>query len=517
MKLVWHSMDHSWPVPRVITFCETASSVTGWSTRRINSTRTCFLFVFHRFLAIYRPRENLPLSEETLCLLADLTIAALCCFVSFHRSASPLHPISCLSRNPTSRRRPPPPPIIERLDNSVLLCLADVLPRSDLKNLVATCQKLYLVLIRQLYVDDIRSGHRQALSWACDAGVLSTVERCLELGAPIDDTFRDGHDYYHVHAVGHASWLHYVDNYRDCSQARGLSPLIVAVASGQVEVVRYLLKSGADPNKSSVAMERGEPPESPLQWAVLGLARQCDKPKCHRYEVLKALLEAGADPNARDYGQGDELWAFRWDETEPAVHAYPYPLHLAMEATFKNEECPPQAVDLLLRHGAQALAKGNPRDAPPGSAAWSQALLWHLKEYASVGGYWQKGHVYRESAYTFAEKLRLVLERFPGALVPDDWVELLAILAGRPRFHTVLMLKAALDHGYDPNARLRRHRDPAEDGAIRIVLWALRHSAKTIERFFPYLEVMDCAIDMLRILLAAGGEARKTTPHRSAP
>jgi ankyrin repeat protein len=67
------------------------------------------------------------------------------------------------------------------------------------------------------------------------------------------------------------------------------SPLHVAVQEGRVEVIRLLLASGADSNKTD---NHGN---SPLWTAVLSA------PKDSRVEIITLLLEAGADPDHRNH------------------------------------------------------------------------------------------------------------------------------------------------------------------------------------------------------------------------
>lgn len=69
------------------------------------------------------------------------------------------------------------------------------------------------------------------------------------------------------------------------------SPLHAAVQEGRIAIIRLLLTSGANPNKTD---NHGN---GPLWTTVLSA------PKDSRIEIIKLLLEAGADPDQKNrYG-----------------------------------------------------------------------------------------------------------------------------------------------------------------------------------------------------------------------
>ena len=67
------------------------------------------------------------------------------------------------------------------------------------------------------------------------------------------------------------------------SNLLGITPLIVAIANGHVEIVRYLLEQGADRDKASNGCS------TPLHWAAKG----------GYLEIAMLLMSYGADLNAR--------------------------------------------------------------------------------------------------------------------------------------------------------------------------------------------------------------------------
>ena len=73
----------------------------------------------------------------------------------------------------------------------------------------------------------------------------------------------------------------------DSPDHEGMSPLCIAAREGNVEAIRILVGSGADPNSRSPITGN-----SPLHFAVLS----------NQFGAAKALLEANADANATNAG-----------------------------------------------------------------------------------------------------------------------------------------------------------------------------------------------------------------------
>ena len=138
---------------------------------------------------------------------------------------------------------------------------------------------------------------------AARTGTLAAVKALLSRGATVDgkDDRRGQTALMWAAAEGHADVVAGAHRCRrGCSDARlpsGFTPLLFAVREGRLDVVRVLLKAGADVNETipvdgagGAAMAAGcrRPVPSALLLAVMNA----------HFELAAHLLDAGANPNA---------------------------------------------------------------------------------------------------------------------------------------------------------------------------------------------------------------------------
>ena len=124
--------------------------------------------------------------------------------------------------------------------------------------ITGVCVAAFIALALWLWWPDANTLHRYAL-----LGDMPGVRLCLRFGV-------------NPNAPSHWGWN--LEN-------EGQTPLTAAAQFGQVEVVRFLLKSGADPNLLDFGTKY--PHDTPLSTAAM-----------HGHlEVCRVLLDAGADPN----------------------------------------------------------------------------------------------------------------------------------------------------------------------------------------------------------------------------
>ena len=72
------------------------------------------------------------------------------------------------------------------LSTELLIAIADELHNErDLNALVRTCRRVYGILDRQLYRENIRWHDSSALRWAASCGRVATIEKCLVEGADL--------------------------------------------------------------------------------------------------------------------------------------------------------------------------------------------------------------------------------------------------------------------------------------------------------------------------------------------
>ncbi len=85
------------------------------------------------------------------------------------------------------------------------------------------------------------------------------------------------------------------------------SPLVMAIANGHLELAKYLLDHGADPNVASVSGLTALYATIDVQWAphVWFPQPSTEQEKVGYLDLMKALLERGANVNAQ---LGEKLW-----------------------------------------------------------------------------------------------------------------------------------------------------------------------------------------------------------------
>jgi ankyrin repeat protein len=148
------------------------------------------------------------------------------------------------------------------------------------------------------------------------------------------------------------------------SRSEGTTPLYTAAVQGETELVRMLLRAGADPNLRSGDRTEG----TPLCASA-----------CHGHtEIVRALLAHGADPNLRE----DELWTpLRWaaahghEEVARALLAAGADPDLEAPLVEASRRGSLGVVKALLEHGANP----NAADAE-GRTALEIAAEWAAKD-----------------------------------------------------------------------------------------------------------------------------------------
>lgn len=186
------------------------------------------------------------------------------------------------------------------------------------------------------------------LKHASFAGDLDEVRRLLESGADPNATDEHGSG---ILLTFHPAVIEYL---LSCgadpniqTNENGASVLAGLAYVNKLECVRILLRAGADPNRG-----RDESGETPLHHALA-------KSEPDRTPLVKLLLDHGADPNARTK-PGIPSSNF-WRDTRTRGET---PLHRA--AAFS----PPETIKLLLAVGADRALRDVNGDSPLGWASW---------------------------------------------------------------------------------------------------------------------------------------------------
>jgi hypothetical protein len=128
-----------------------------------------------------------------------------------------------------------------------------------------------------------------------------TLQHCLEANAPIDFHWPDGID---------DSTLYLAPGWR---------PLRQAIDEYRVDIVKWLLAHGADPNETSEEQQLMSFREPPLALAFRRGHGSVEKALLAR-EMLFDLCEAGADLIKVEVGAAEEIEAMRSDKSYISLH-----------------------------------------------------------------------------------------------------------------------------------------------------------------------------------------------------
>ena len=325
-------------------------------------------------------------------------------------------------------------------------------------------------------VDAARPDGATALHWAVHLDDAPIVDRLLVAGATVDATNEYGVTPLSI-ACGNGSAPlveRLLEAGADPNRARptGETPLMRAASTGSVGAVEALVAHGADVNRADPELG-----QTPLMWAI----------SARRPAVAARLIAHGADVHARSAGgftpllfaarEGDAVTARLLlaagagvgDAMEDGTSA----LHVA---TLRGHA---GTAVLLLEHGA------NPNDAGPGYTP----LHW-------AAGSWQT---------ELSGPNGIATER------DAEWRGLRGVPGDRAAF-----VRALLDHGADPDARLERIPPRAGYSQLRV-----EHRVAGVSPFpgaTPFLlAAMAADVAVMRVLAEAGADPNLAADDGTSP
>ena len=325
-------------------------------------------------------------------------------------------------------------------------------------------------------VDAAQPDGATALHWAVHLDDAPIVERLILAGATVDATNEYGVTPLSVACSNGSVALveRLLEAGADPNRARptGETPLMRAASTGSVRAVEALVAHGADVNRADP--ERGQ---TPLMWAIWA----------RRPAVAARLIAHGADVLARSTGGFTPLlFAAREGDsaTTRSLLAAGADVHDAMEdgtsalhvATVRGHV---GTAILLLEHGA------DPNAAGPGYTP----LHW-------AAGSWQT---------ELSGPNGIATDR------DDEWRGLRGVPGDRAGF-----VRALLDHGADPDARLERVPPRAGYSQLRV-----EHRVAGVSPFpgaTPFLlAAMAADVEVMRVLAEAGADPNRTADDGTTP
>ena len=325
-------------------------------------------------------------------------------------------------------------------------------------------------------VDAAQPDGATALHWAVHLDDAPMVDRLLLAGATVDATNEYGVTPLSI-ACGNGSAPlveRLLEGGADPNRARptGETPLMRAASTGSAGAVDALVAHGADVNRADPELG-----QTPLMWAI----------SARRPAVAARLIAHGADVLARSTGGFTPLlFAAREGDAATArlLLAAGADVHDAMDdgtnalhvATLRGHA---GTAGLLLRHGA------DPNDDGPGYTA----LHW-------AAGSWQT---------ELSGPNGIATDR------DDEWRGLRGVPGDRAGF-----VRALLDHGADPDARLERIPPRAGYSQLRV-----EHRVAGVSPFpgaTPFLlAAMAGDVEVMRVLAEAGADPNLAADDGTTP